>query len=46
MTTIAEGIEDPDQLRLLHESGCPFGQGYLLAKPLEADEISALLGIR
>lgn len=46
MTTIAEGIEEPDQLRHLYESGCPFGQGYLLAKPLEADEITALLGIR
>jgi diguanylate cyclase (GGDEF)-like protein len=46
MTTIAEGIEAPDQLRHLYESGCPLGQGYLLAKPLEADEISVLLGIR
>ncbi len=45
MTTIAEGIEAPDQLRHLFESGCPLGQGYLFAKPLEADEISALLGI-
>jgi EAL domain-containing protein (putative c-di-GMP-specific phosphodiesterase class I) len=45
MTTIAEGIEAPDQLRHLFESGCPLGQGYLFAKPLEAEEISALLGI-
>ncbi len=45
MTTIAEGIEDPGQLRHLFESGCPLGQGYLLAKPLEADEVATLLGI-
>jgi diguanylate cyclase (GGDEF)-like protein len=45
MTTIAEGIEAPEQLRHLFESGCPLGQGYLFAKPLEADEFAALLGI-
>jgi EAL domain-containing protein (putative c-di-GMP-specific phosphodiesterase class I) len=45
LTTIAEGIEAPDQLRHLYESGCSMGQGYLLAKPLEADEIEALLGV-
>jgi diguanylate cyclase (GGDEF)-like protein len=44
ITTIAEGIEAPDQLRLLRESGCPLGQGYLFAKPLEADDIAVLLG--
>jgi diguanylate cyclase (GGDEF)-like protein len=46
MTTIAEGIEAPDQLRHLFEAGCPLGQGYLFAKPLEADEITTLLGMR
>jgi diguanylate cyclase (GGDEF)-like protein len=45
LTTIAEGIEDADQLRQLSESGCHLGQGYLFAKPLEPDEIEALLGI-
>jgi diguanylate cyclase (GGDEF)-like protein len=45
MTTIAEGIEAPEQLLHLYESGCPLGQGYLLAKPMEAQEIAALLGI-
>jgi diguanylate cyclase (GGDEF)-like protein len=44
MTTIAEGIEAPDQLRHLFEAGCPLGQGYLFAKPLDAGEIGVLLG--
>ncbi len=44
ITTIAEGIEAPDQLQSLRESGCPLGQGYLFAKPLEAEEIAVLLG--
>jgi diguanylate cyclase (GGDEF)-like protein len=44
MTTIAEGIEAPEQLRHLYEAGCPLGQGYLFAKPLEAAELGALLG--
>ncbi len=32
--TIAEGIEGPDQLRVLQLAGCPSGQGYLFARPL------------
>lgn len=45
LTTIAEGIEAADQLRELHESGCHLGQGYFFAKPLESDEVEALLGL-
>ncbi len=35
-TTVAEGIENLDELRLLTEWGCDEGQGYLLARPMEA----------
>jgi diguanylate cyclase (GGDEF)-like protein len=45
LTTIAEGIEAPEQLRHVLESGCSMAQGYLLAKPLEAREIETLLRI-
>jgi EAL domain-containing protein (putative c-di-GMP-specific phosphodiesterase class I) len=45
LTTIAEGIEAPDQLRQLRDSGCHLGQGYFFAKPLEPTEIESLLGI-
>ena len=33
LTTIAEGIEDAECLRLLTDLGCDVGQGYLLGRP-------------
>ena len=42
---IAEGIETEVQRDLLVSMGCQFGQGYLLAMPVEAaDQAEALLG--
>lgn len=38
METIAEGIETEDQARILTELGVDQGQGYLVAKPLPAEE--------
>ncbi|MFA9273128.1 MAG: EAL domain-containing protein, partial [Baekduiaceae bacterium] len=35
---VVEGIETTDQLARLRALGCPFGQGYLFAKPLPANE--------
>ena len=37
------GIETRDQYRLLRQMGCRYGQGYLFAKPLPADDIGKLL---
>ncbi|MFV0317650.1 MAG: EAL domain-containing protein [Microthrixaceae bacterium] len=34
VVTVAEGVENPDQLNFLVESGCPRGQGYLFAPAL------------
>ncbi len=36
MTSIAEGIETPEQEALLREMGCERGQGYLYSKPVDA----------
>jgi diguanylate cyclase (GGDEF)-like protein len=36
LEVVAEGIERMDQLVLLQALGCPYGQGFLLARPLEA----------
>jgi diguanylate cyclase (GGDEF)-like protein/PAS domain S-box-containing protein len=41
--TIAEGIETAEQAQLLREAGCTLGQGYLFARPLTTDDITALL---
>jgi len=43
LTTIAEGIEAAEQLDRLLESGCELGQGYYFAKPLDPEEVEALL---
>jgi EAL domain-containing protein (putative c-di-GMP-specific phosphodiesterase class I) len=43
MSVVAEGIETEDQRRVLLELGCSLGQGYLFAKPMPADQASALL---
>jgi diguanylate cyclase (GGDEF)-like protein/PAS domain S-box-containing protein len=43
LTTVAEGIEQPDQLGQLQEMGCERGQGYLFARPLPPAAIQAIL---
>lgn len=43
MRVVAEGIETAEQLALLRELGCDYGQGYLFAKPLPPDALEALL---
>jgi EAL domain-containing protein (putative c-di-GMP-specific phosphodiesterase class I) len=39
MTTLAEGIETPEELAFLREHGCELGQGYLFSKPVPPEEI-------
>jgi diguanylate cyclase (GGDEF)-like protein/PAS domain S-box-containing protein len=39
MTTIVEGIETEQQLDFLRAHRCPFGQGYLLGRPVPADQL-------
>ncbi|HKK27849.1 MAG TPA: PAS domain S-box protein [Gemmatimonadota bacterium] len=43
LTLIAEGIETREQLRMLQELGCRYGQGYLLARPMPADDLEEFL---
>ncbi|MCA9521437.1 MAG: bifunctional diguanylate cyclase/phosphodiesterase [Myxococcales bacterium] len=43
MTTTAEGIETRDQLEIVVDLGCQFGQGYFLARPTPASEIPTLI---
>jgi diguanylate cyclase (GGDEF)-like protein/PAS domain S-box-containing protein len=43
LNVVAEGIELPEQLTRLRESGCATGQGFLFAKPSIPEEIGSLL---
>jgi len=46
LRTVAEGIEEPEQLERLREMGCEFGQGFFLSRPLPARELTELLRLR
>ena len=43
MQVIAEGIENPVQLRRLRTLGCEYGQGYLFSRPLSGEATRALI---
>jgi diguanylate cyclase (GGDEF)-like protein len=43
MDVVAEGVETQAQLDFLLEQGCPFAQGYLIARPAPAESVPHLL---
>jgi EAL domain-containing protein (putative c-di-GMP-specific phosphodiesterase class I) len=43
METIAEGVENGEQLKLLKLLGCTYVQGYYLSKPMSEKQIDKLL---
>jgi EAL domain-containing protein (putative c-di-GMP-specific phosphodiesterase class I) len=43
LKTVAEGIEDADQLAELRALACDQGQGFYLARPVAAEGVDALL---
>ena len=43
LEVVAEGIEDEEQWHALRELGCGFGQGFLFARPMDADASMAFL---
>jgi EAL domain-containing protein (putative c-di-GMP-specific phosphodiesterase class I) len=43
---VAEGIETLEQLALVRAAGCHYGQGYLLAKPMPAEQVERLVVAR
>ncbi|MDQ3798203.1 MAG: EAL domain-containing protein [Acidobacteriota bacterium] len=45
-SVIAEGIEKKEHRKLLDETGCQFGQGYLFSKPEDAGSAGQLLKIK
>jgi EAL domain-containing protein (putative c-di-GMP-specific phosphodiesterase class I) len=38
LKVVAEGIESENDVRVLNELGCDYGQGYLFSKPLPVDK--------
>ncbi|MGI5247412.1 putative bifunctional diguanylate cyclase/phosphodiesterase [Dactylosporangium sp. CA-139066] len=43
LSVVAEGVEEPGQRDALREVGCPYGQGYLFARPLSEPDAFALI---
>jgi diguanylate cyclase (GGDEF)-like protein len=43
LRTVAEGVEDREQLARLCDLGCALGQGYLFARPLAPEDVTDLL---
>jgi len=43
MQVVAEGVETERQACRVREAGCHLGQGFLWARPMPADEVTALL---
>jgi diguanylate cyclase (GGDEF)-like protein/PAS domain S-box-containing protein len=43
LDVVAEGIETEQQERLLRTFGCQYGQGFLFARPMPADDLRAIL---
>jgi diguanylate cyclase (GGDEF)-like protein len=41
--TLAEGIERPQELSVIRQENCDSGQGFLFARPLDADTVEAFL---
>ena len=43
LETVAEGIEQPEELQQLRSLDCDLGQGYYFARPLDAEGVGELL---
>jgi diguanylate cyclase (GGDEF)-like protein/PAS domain S-box-containing protein len=43
LEVIAEGIETSEQLHVIRDLGCPYGQGYLFSRPVPIEEASRFL---
>jgi EAL domain-containing protein (putative c-di-GMP-specific phosphodiesterase class I) len=42
LRAVGEGIETEESYQLLAECGCDYGQGFLMGRPMPADDLTAL----
>jgi len=45
LEVVAEGIETEDQLQVLAEADCHFGQGFLFARPMSSEDLLTYLSL-
>ena len=43
LTTLAEGVENEEQLEILRDYGCDYIQGFYYSKPMPAAEMTEYL---
>jgi EAL domain-containing protein (putative c-di-GMP-specific phosphodiesterase class I) len=43
MSVVAEGVETVEQMEILKQLGCEYGQGYLFSPPLTAEAAELLI---
>lgn len=43
LEVVAEGVETKQQIKFLNKYGCQYGQGFLLGKPVDKDQMTLLL---
>ena len=43
LSVVAEGVETPEQLQFLRECDCDAVQGYLICRPLSAEDMAGWL---
>jgi EAL domain-containing protein (putative c-di-GMP-specific phosphodiesterase class I) len=45
LRTVAEGVEDQNQLETLQKMGCQLIQGYYFSRPIPVQELQTLLQV-
>ncbi|MEG4113794.1 MULTISPECIES: EAL domain-containing protein [unclassified Microcoleus] len=45
MEIVAEGLETQEQIEILRELGCIFGQGYFFSRPLDSHNATRFIGL-